>query len=192
LLLRQGMVISATRVVTLLTLITLAGTFPVAAQQGVGHATGAVMNRAARAAALATIVGNALDQANGALPNSVVRVRDVMYGRIVASSLTNTVGAYSFKGLDPGNYIVELVTVGNGFKGLEPGPGNATLPSVQQAPLAATNLINVNPGQVVNTIVKLPKPEKWVNLLGNQPAPPPGGSRAIPAVVLIGSPISER
>jgi hypothetical protein len=126
-----------------------------------------------------------------------VRIRDARIGRIVDRALTDRMGAYSFKGLDPGNYIVEIV-------------------GTNQTPLAATNLISVNAGETVTTVVKLPfKPTIVTSLLGNRLSPatstgaaaggslseivpqileqlPQAAAQALPAVVPSGVPISER
>jgi hypothetical protein len=170
---------------------------PAAAQQdgaGVGGRA-AITKVAIRPGALATIQGHALNSTNGLLRNSLVRVRDVRFGRMVHLALTDRVGAYSFTGLEPGNYIVEIV-------------------STNQTPLAATNLINVNAGETVESVVKLPfKPTMVGNILGSRPSPatsdgassslseivpqllqqlPQAAAQAIPAVVPVGTPISER
>jgi hypothetical protein len=146
-----------------------------------------------RASAVATIQGNALTSTNGALVNTLVRVRDARLGRIVNQSLTDKLGAYTFKGLDPGNYIVEIV-------------------SNNQTALAATNMISANAGETVNAIVKLPfKPSMLATILGQQSSPATAASntastasasitelvpqiteQAIPVVVTVGDPVSER
>jgi hypothetical protein len=171
----------------------LATPFPVAAQREAGGlGVRAVTKSTVRASALATIQVHALNSINKGLPKSLVRLRDARRGRIVEAALTDKVGAYSFKGVESGNYVVELV-------------------GTDQTPIAATNLISVNAGDTVTTVVKLPfKPTMVGNLLGNRPSPAtsdgaPGGSlseivkqlpqaaaQAIPAVVPVGAPISER
>jgi protocatechuate 3,4-dioxygenase beta subunit len=99
-----------------------------------------------------------------------VRVRDLQAGGIVGSSLTDKLGAYSFKGLDPGNYVVEIV-------------------GADKAALAATNLISANAGQTVHTSVKLPfRPAILPNILGSSRTP--DGHTA--AVMATGTAISER
>ena len=76
--------------------------------------------------------------------------RDARLGRIVNQSLTDKLGAYTFKGLDPGNYIVEIV-------------------SNNQTTLAATNLISANAGETVTAVVRLPfKPSLLAAILGQQ------------------------
>src|SRR5215510_2058536 len=89
-----------------------------AAQQGL-DATGANVRpvRAAvppvlpgtRLAVFSTIQGNALDAANGALPNAPVRLRDARSGRVAAAQVTDTAGVFSFGPIDPGLYIIELL-----------------------------------------------------------------------------------
>lgn len=84
-----------------------------------------------------TIQGNALDSTNGSLPNTVVRLRDARRGRIVDTQFTDKSGLFSFRGVDPGSYVVEII-------------GN------DQSILAASQLLNVNAGDAVSAIVKLP------------------------------------
>jgi hypothetical protein len=151
----------------------MATTLPAAAQQSaVAPAARAARKPAVRATALSTILGNALNWSNGALPDTTVRVRDLQTGRIVGSAPTDKLGGYSFKGLDPGNYVVEIVGADN-------------------AALAATNLISANAGQTVHTSVKLPyNPAGLPNLLGHQSSPPPGPHT--PTILPAGTAISER
>jgi hypothetical protein len=184
--------ISSIRLLTVSTVLFLMGSvFPVAAQQaGNGLMGRAASNVGVRAAAFATVKGTALNSVNVALPHTMVRLRDVKFGRIVESSLTNQDGAYLFKGLDPGNYIVEIV-------------------STDQTSLASTSLISANAGDTVTTVVRLPfRMTMLANLLGGQVSPLVGGGRdlaselegslmplalqGIAAVVPAGIPISER
>ena len=88
--------------------------------------------------AFTTILGTALDAANGPLFDSVVRLRDARFGRIVASQSTDRVGVFGFRGLDPGSYVVELMG------------------ERQLAVLATSELLTVEAGDEVSTIVKLP------------------------------------
>lgn len=91
-----------------------------------------------KAGLLSTIQGNALNATNGSLPDSVVRLRDARFGRIVDTQMTDKSGLFAFKVLDPGSYIVEIVN-----------------PS-DSAVLAASQLISVNIGEAVSAVVKLP------------------------------------
>jgi hypothetical protein len=185
--------ISRSSALALSTVVILAGTaFPVAAQQQAASVAVRAATRAAiRASALATINGHALNSTNGALGNTLVRLRDVKFGRSIGSQLTDKLGAYSFKGLDPGNYIVEIV-------------------STDQTSLAATNLISANAGETLNSVVRLPlKSTMLANNVGGQATRAAGAGnkdvasqledglaqtavQGIAAVVPAGAPISER
>jgi hypothetical protein len=86
---------------------------------------------------LTTIQGNTVDSTNGALGNTMVRLRDARLGRIVESQITDKAGSFAFKALDPGSYIVEMM-------------------ANDQTVLTASQLINVNAGEAVSALVKLP------------------------------------
>jgi hypothetical protein len=90
-----------------------------------------------RETAFSTIQGNALDSTNGILPDCPVRLRDARIGRIVNTQRTDKAGLFEFRAVDPGSYIVELL-------------GNT------DTVVAASQLINVNAGEVVTAIVQLP------------------------------------
>ena len=64
-------------------------------------------------------------------------MRDARIGRIVETQLTDKAGGFVFKALDPGSYIVEMM-------------------AEDQTVLTASQLINVNAGEAVSAIVKLP------------------------------------
>ena len=91
----------------------------------------------ARTTTLTSIQGNALDATNGNLPNVVVRLRDARFGRIVETELTDKSGLFAFRMLDPGSYIVEVI-------------GN------DSSVLAASQILNVEAGEIVSAIVQLP------------------------------------
>ena len=91
-----------------------------------------------RESAFARIQGNALDSADNGLPDSPVRLRDARLGGIVETQVTDKAGLFVFRPVDPGFYIVELVT------------DNRTV-------LAASELLNVAAGDVVSTVVQLPR-----------------------------------
>src|SRR5262245_58344554 len=99
--------------------------------------------------AFGMIQGNALNSTNGQLANATVRLRDARYGRIIGSQVTDQVGLFTFKNLDPGSYVVELI-------------GN------DDTILAASQVINVNAGDAVSAIVKLPfRIPPYANALGS-------------------------
>jgi hypothetical protein len=98
---------------------------------------------------LTTIQGNALDSTNGGLPNALVRLRDARVGRIVDSQISDKSGIFAFKAVDPGSYIVEIM-------------------ANDQTVLAASQMLNVNAGEAVSAVVKLPfKIPPFAGLLGN-------------------------
>ena len=98
---------------------------------------------------LTTIQGNALTSTNGALSNALVRLRDARIGRIVDTQLTDKSGLFAFKALDPGSYIVEVM-------------------SNDQSILAASQMLNVNAGEAISAVVKLPfRIPPFAGLLGN-------------------------
>lgn len=88
-------------------------------------------------AAFATIQGNSLTATNGPLPNAIVRLRDVRYGRMVESQITDHAGLFAFSRVDPGNYIVELL-------------------EAEQRVVATSDLVSVNAGDSASTLVRLP------------------------------------
>jgi len=117
-----------------------------AASGGVAQAparpTGAVSGRRNLAAephgiALTAIQGNVLTCTNGPQANAAVRLRDARSGHIVATQVSDAAGLFAVRGLAPGSYIVE-------------GMGS------DQIVLAASQILNVNAGETVSGIVKLP------------------------------------
>ena len=100
-----------------------------------------------------TIQGNALTSTNGQLVDSYVRLRDARYGRVIDTQLTDKSGLFAFRNVDPGSYIVELMS------------------SDQAAVLAASQLLNVNAGEVMSAVVKLPfRLPPFAGLLGGNAA----------------------
>jgi hypothetical protein len=94
------------------------------------------------------IQGNALDSTDGPLSKATVRLRDARFGRIVETHYTDEAGLFEFTGIEPGTYIVELL-------------------GSNQSILAASQLINVNAGDSVVTLVKLPfKTPPFADLMG--------------------------
>jgi hypothetical protein len=89
------------------------------------------------ASAFATIFCQALTATNHPIANVVLRVRDARLGRIVATQKTNAEGRVSFDPIDPGSYIIELI-------------------GDDQSIRATSQLLNVNAGESIATIVRLP------------------------------------
>jgi hypothetical protein len=83
------------------------------------------------------------------LSNATVRLRDARFGRIVDTQVTDKTGGFAFKAVDSGNYIIEVL-----------GPDRTVL--------AATKILNVNAGQALSAVVKLPfKIPPFAGILGN-------------------------
>ena len=95
----------------------------------------------ARQAPAAVIQGTAVSRTNAALPIARVRLRDMRRGRIVESALSDQFGAFAFRDLEPGSYVVEL---------LNPTGG---------AVVASSPILDVNAGQSLATVVKEPAQE---------------------------------
>jgi hypothetical protein len=117
---------------------------PLAAQQQAASAVPAVRSAVSKAAlakarehALTTIQGNALSASNGQMNSVIVRLRDARFGRIVDTQVTDKSGMFAFRAIDPGSYVVEIM-------------------SNDQSIMAASQLLNVNPGEAVSAVVKLP------------------------------------
>jgi hypothetical protein len=102
-----------------------------------------------QAAAFTTIQGSALDSLSSPLPNSLVRLRDARFGRIVGSQYTDKAGLFAFGTVDPGSYVVELLAGNRG------------------AVVATSPLLNVGAGELVTTVVKMPfETSPFVAVLG--------------------------
>jgi hypothetical protein len=87
--------------------------------------------------AFSTIQGNALDSASSALPNGIVRLRDVRFGRIVDRQVTDQSGLFTFRTVDPGSYVVELI-------------------GASESVVAASQVLHASAGDVVSAVVKVP------------------------------------
>jgi hypothetical protein len=102
--------------------------------------------------ATASVQGNALTAMNTPLADSVVRLRDARSGRISGSSRTDRAGLFAFDHVEPATYIVELV-------------------GSDQHVLAASQILNVNAGDAVSAVIKLPfKLQPYAGVLGHTAA----------------------
>lgn len=109
------------------------------AQTQVATAARPAASVAARSAAFSsTIQGNALTSTNGQLSFANVRLRDARYGRVIEMATTDKSGLFAFHAVDPGSYLVEIMA-----------PDEVSV-------LAASQILNVNSGEVISAIVKLP------------------------------------
>ena len=106
-----------------------------------------------RSNVLTIIQGNALTSTNAPMPDTLVRLRDARFGRVIETQTTDKSGVFAFTVLDPGSYIVEIL-------------GN------DQTLLAASQILNVNAGDAVSAIVKLPfRVTPFAGLLNSSIAP---------------------
>lgn len=98
---------------------------------------------------LSTIQGNVLNPTDGVIAQATVRLRDVRTGRVVGVTTTDKTGLFTFRGLEPGSYVAELM-------------GNA------ETTQAASQLLHVNAGEMVSAIVMMPfRIPPFGGLLGN-------------------------
>jgi hypothetical protein len=105
-----------------------------------------------RSSAFTTIQGSALNSTNGILADTPVRLRDVRFGRIVDTTMSDKAGLFTFRGVDPGSYVVELI-------------------GKDQTILAASQVLNIDSGTAVSAIVKLPfRVPPFGGLLGHSAA----------------------
>ncbi len=103
-----------------------------------------------RGGVLASIQGNAVNSTNGSMANTIVRLRDARWGHIVDSVMTDKQGLFVFKSLDPGSYVVEVMSPAN------------------NAVLASSPVLNVSTGEAVSALVKLPfRIPAFAGLIGN-------------------------
>jgi Carboxypeptidase regulatory-like domain len=101
-----------------------------------------------------TIQGNALTATNTPLANVTVRLRDARFGRIVDTRVTDQSGLFAFRDVEPGSYVVEVMA------------------SDKTSVLAASQLLNVNAGDAVSALVKLPfRLPPFAGLVGNAATP---------------------
>lgn len=134
------------------------GCWSVVAQQsatvGARPGTKSVVPRVAgaRSNVLTIIQGNALNSANAPLPDTLVRLRDARFGRVIETRLTDKSGMFVFRVVDPGTYIVELL-------------------GRDRTPLAASEILDVNAGDEVSAVVKLRHMTPFAGLLNSSIAP---------------------
>ena len=102
---------------------------------------------------LSVIQGTALNPNNAPMPDTLVRLRDARFGRVVQTQMTDKAGMFAFKVVDPGSYIVELL-------------------GTDHTLLAASQILNVNAGDAISAVVKLPfRVTPFAGLLNSSIAP---------------------
>lgn len=99
---------------------------------------------------LASIQGSALSSVNGPMVNTLMRLRDARFGRVVDTTITDKSGLFAFGGIDPGSYVIEMMDVTN------------------EQVVAASPVIFVGSGEAESTVVKLPfRISGFAGLLGH-------------------------
>src|SRR5947209_869637 len=68
------------------------------------RASGTPMRPGTHVEAVGLIQGNALSSTNAQLANVMVRLRDARYGMILGNQITDNVGLFAFKVVEPGTY----------------------------------------------------------------------------------------
>jgi Carboxypeptidase regulatory-like domain len=146
--------------------------------------------RSTHAGPYSVIEGGVVDRLGAAVPNRLVRVRDARSGRVSENLVTDKRGAFVFRPIDPGTYVVEVL-------------------SHARALLAASSLISVDARDTAKVVVRLPaEPSQLGNLFGERRGSLESGGaaafaavagllpqaviHAIPAIVPAGDPVSER
>jgi hypothetical protein len=69
--------------------------------------------RGARAAATGGITGTAQSAAGATLPNCTIQVRNLQTGTLAATATSDAAGSFSFTGLPPAKYVVEVRDAGS-------------------------------------------------------------------------------
>ena len=92
---------------------TLALQTPMVAAAGVQAAPGSGQP----AAGAGVITGTAQTSAGQPLPNYTVQLRNLQSGQLAGTATTNAAGRFSFSGLTPASYVVEIVAPGGTIVG---------------------------------------------------------------------------
>jgi hypothetical protein len=87
---------------------------------------------------LSTIAGKAVTSTNAPIGSSVIRLRDVRFGRVVATTITDKAGQFEFKAVDTGSYIVEMMSASN------------------EVVLASSSILYVGSGEILSTLLRMP------------------------------------
>lgn len=95
------------------------------------------MAPAAAPAGTASVLGTTLDEAARHLPDTRVQVRNLRTGKVDQSTLSDGAGAFTFRSLLPGTYVVEM-TLANG------------------SVVAISDAVALADGQQARTVVQLP------------------------------------
>jgi hypothetical protein len=95
-------------------------------------------------ARVTSIMGAAWKSDNSPIPAAKLRLRNVLTGRIEATTVANDFGQFTFSGIESGSYVVELVSESGKI-------------------LAIGHTFTVAPGETVATFVRLASNAPWFN-----------------------------
>jgi hypothetical protein len=110
------------------------------------------VNSGALASRSTSILGAAWKADNSPIPNAKLRLRNVLTGRIEATTVANEAGQFAFTGIESGTYAIELVS----------DTGKV---------LTLGHTFTVAPGETVATFVRLGTRVPWFNgFFGNAAA----------------------
>lgn len=99
---------------------------------------------------LSSIAGKAVSATNAPMAGTVIRLRDVRFGRVVATTITDKAGQFEFKGVDTGSYLVELMSASG------------------DVVLASSSILYVGSGEILSTLLRMPFSSPALGaLLGN-------------------------
>jgi hypothetical protein len=85
-----------------------------------------------------TISGKAVNSTNAPMGGTLIRLRDVRFGRVMATTITDKAGQFEFKSVDTGSYIVEMMS-----------PSGDVV-------LASSSILYVGSGEILSTLLKMP------------------------------------
>ena len=126
---------------------------PFSAQQGTTNggvpgaavrAPSAVQGGGAIRPQMTTVQGTAWAADNTPIPHAFLRLRNVITGKIVGTTLADAGGRFAFTGIPEGTYLVELV-------------------SERGRVLAVGHVFTASPGETVATFVRLGAKVPWFN-----------------------------
>jgi hypothetical protein len=113
-----------------------------AVAKGSGVAVNTALPGATVGARATSILGAAWNSDNTPIPAARVRLRNVLSGRIEATTVANELGQFAFSGVETGSYVVELVS--------ESGKA-----------LGIGHTFTVAPGETIATFVRLAAKAPW-------------------------------
>jgi hypothetical protein len=117
-------------------LLSLAGALTLFAAPLYAQAVGSLLP-GTKPGVLSTIVGKAVNAANVPMGSMLIRLRDVRFGRVVATTITDKAGQFDFKAVDTGSYIAEMMS------------------SSGDVVLASSSILYVGSGEILSTVLKV-------------------------------------